>query len=131
MNGIVRIYFVNRGYGFIGTNNGDTYFFHISDTNLQHDFKYNLDGAKVQFTASNEIVNGEIKKRAKGVTVDLTGLKLDQAVEDPDKVSSLLKGKVIIDFQMVDKSSVPYKLYTLIVKDPETGQEAEVSFSGL
>ena len=131
MNGIVKLYFINRGYGFIDGDDGETYYFHISDTNLVKGCRYNLDGAAVQFTASNEVVNGIVKKRARDIVFELGALMMDQMAADPEEVSDLLKGKVIIGFMAEDNDSGFYKKYVLDVKDPETGKEAQVSFTGL
>lgn len=118
MNGIVKLYFINRGYGFIDGDDGETYYFHISDTNLVKGCRYNLDGAAVRFTASNEVVNGIVKKRARDIVFELGALMMDQMAADPEEVSDLLKGKVIIGFMAEDNDSGFYKKYVLDVKDP-------------
>lgn len=49
MKGTIRKYITCRGYGFINGENLVDYFFHITDTNLDPRFQYELDGVEVEF----------------------------------------------------------------------------------
>ena len=131
MNGTVKIYFINRGYGFITGEDGEEYYFHISDSNLDFRCRYRLDGAAVKFTSSYEVINGAVKKRAREVMFELGALMMDQRIVSPDEVSALITGKVVTGFKMEDMESTVYKMYTLTAADPETGAETVVSFTGL
>ena len=131
MNGTVKIYFINRGYGFITGEDGEYYYFHISDSNLENGCRYRLDGAAVHFTPGNEVVNGEIKKRARNVVFELRELMVNRQIKSLDEVSALIVGKVITGFRMEEKESMVYRQYVLTVTDPETGKETTVLFTGL
>ena len=131
MKGTVKLYFINRGYGFIKGEDDEDYYFHIGDSNLDFRCRYRLDGAAVSFTPSNEVINGAVKKRAREVMFELGVLMMDQRIVNPDEVSAMIIGKVITGFQMEDVDSTVYKMYTLTASDPETGKETVVTFAGL
>ena len=131
MNGTVKIYFINRGYGFITGEDGEEYDLHISESTLDFRCRYRLDGAAVKFIPSNEVITGAVKKRAREVMFELGALMMDQRIVSPDEVSALITGKVVTGFKMEDMESTVYKMYTLTAADPETGAETVVSFTGL
>ena len=49
MKGTVKKYITARGYGFIDGEDGISYFFHISDTNLDGKYRYALEDVEVEF----------------------------------------------------------------------------------
>ena len=100
-------------------------------SNLENGCRYRLDGAAVHFTPGNEVVNGEIKKRARNVVFELRELMVNRQIKSLDEVSALIVGKVITGFRMEEKESIVYRQYVLTVTDPETGKETTVLFTGL
>ena len=70
MKGTIRKYITCRGYGFIKGENLVDYFFHITDTNLDPRFRYELDGVEVEFDPK-EIHDGlMIKTNAEKVRIN-------------------------------------------------------------
>lgn len=132
MNGIVKLYFSVRGYGFINGEDGECYFFHITNTNLDQKKIYNLDGLKVEFTPFKAVNDNTVRNEAREVNFQAEEVKMDQVRVKMSEVSELLKGKAIMDFRR-ESSAVqgPFRQYVMKVKDPETGKETEVSFSAL
>ena len=132
MNGIVKIYFSRRGYGFIDGDDGECYYFHITNTNLDQKKIYNLDGLKVEFIPFKAVNDNAVRNEAREVKFQAEEVKIDQVRVKMSEVSELLKGKVIMDFRR-ESSAVqgPFRQYVMKVKDPETGKETEVSFSAL
>lgn len=132
MNGIVKIYFSRRGYGFIDGDDGESYYFHLMNTNLDRKRIYSLDGLKVEFSPYKSVIDNVTRNEAREVYFQIDEVKMDQVKVNFSEVSELLKGKVITDFR---RESVmvqgPFRQYVMKVKDPETGKETEVSFSAL
>lgn len=132
MNGVVKLYFSVRGYGFINGEDGECYFFHITNTNLDQKKIYNLDGLKVEFIPFKAVNDNAVRNEAREVKFQAEEVKIDQVRVKMSEVSELLKGKVIMDFRR-ESSAVqgPFRQYVMKVKDPETGKETKVSFSAL
>ena len=71
MQGKIRTYFTDKGYGFIDGTDGNSYFFHISGTNLNAAKRYDLEGMQATFTPASATVKGMIKSTARDVLIDL------------------------------------------------------------
>lgn len=71
MKGIVREYVTQRGFGFINGEDDISYFFHLSDTDLNIKYRYRLDGVEVEFepTQKTEADGLRVRYRAKQVHV--------------------------------------------------------------
>ena len=69
MKGKIRKYVINRGYGFIDGEDGQPYFFHITNTNLNPHFRYEIDGVEVEFDPVEERDGIVIKAHAENVRI--------------------------------------------------------------
>ena len=79
-----RKYFTYKGYGFIQAEDGNSYFFHISNTNLGGRYRYALDGLDCTFDPLSEA--DERGQRCAAVNVNVKAdfeLSEDDAA-DPD-----------------------------------------------
>lgn len=70
MKGIIQKYFTGKGYGFIKGEDEKSYFFHISDTNLDKKFRYDLDDVEVEFEPDEVRNTLGTKMQAKNVKFD-------------------------------------------------------------
>lgn len=83
MKGKVRKYITSRGYGFIDGEDGLSYFFHITDTNLDPRFRYEMDGVEAEFDPVEKHEGLVIKTHAENVRIDM-----DEDTQD-DEMSSI------------------------------------------
>jgi len=70
MKGIIQKYVTTRGFGFIEGEDGKRYFFHITDTNLDPRFQYEMTGAEAEFEPVEKHEGLVIKTHAKNVQIN-------------------------------------------------------------
>lgn len=73
MTGTVTKYISKKGYGFIGGEDGESYFFHISDTDLDPGKRYVLEDLNVEFSPHQLIEKNIIRNYAKEILFRLDG----------------------------------------------------------
>ena len=70
MKGIIQKYVTTRGFGFIDGEDGKRYFFHITDTNLDPRFQYEMTGIEAEFEPVEVHEGLVIKTHANNVQIN-------------------------------------------------------------